>query len=130
MARKKMTELRKYKWGPIEIVGKIEGNPKPLDLEKLADEIIRVEFPTYEQTTIPQMKNAIIRKKQQIRRILNQRVKSAVQGLLEEIRNRKKRVEEDYENGWISSELREHLIAEIEIIENISKKWFPDIEND
>ena len=51
--------------------------PEPLDLEELADEIIRVEYPTYEQTTIPQMKNSIIRKKQQIKFILEQRIKSA-----------------------------------------------------
>jgi len=51
--------------------------PKPLDLEKLADEVIRVEYPTYEQTAIPQMKNAIIRKKQQIKWILEHYLKSA-----------------------------------------------------
>jgi len=55
---------------------------QPLNLEELADEIIRMEYPTYEQTTIPQIKNSIIRKKQQIKFILEQRVKSAVQGYL------------------------------------------------
>jgi len=48
-----------------------------LNIEELADEIIRMEYPTYEQTTIPQMKNSIIRKKQQIKFILEQRIKSA-----------------------------------------------------
>ena len=42
---------------------------KPLDLEKLADEIIRVEYPTYEQAP-PGLKEAIIRKKKLIKQIL------------------------------------------------------------
>jgi len=42
---------------------------KPLDLEELADEIIRVEYPTYEQAP-PGLKEAIIRKKKLIKQIL------------------------------------------------------------
>jgi len=40
-----------------------------LDLEKLADEIMRVEYPTYEQVP-PGLKEAIIRKKKLIKQIL------------------------------------------------------------
>ena len=40
-----------------------------LDLEELADEIIRVEYPTYEQAP-PGLKGAIIRKKKLIKQIL------------------------------------------------------------
>jgi len=40
-----------------------------IDLDKLADEIIRLEFPTYEQA-IPPLRNAIIRKKARIKLIL------------------------------------------------------------
>jgi len=46
---------------------------KPLDLEKLADEIIRVEYPTYEQAP-PGLREAIIRKKQQIKQILERHI--------------------------------------------------------
>ena len=42
---------------------------KPLDLEELADEIIRVEYPTYEQAP-PGLREAIIRKKERIKQIL------------------------------------------------------------
>jgi len=45
-----------------------------LDLEKLADEIIRVEYPTYEQA-IPGLREAIIRKKWQIKRVLERYIK-------------------------------------------------------
>jgi len=40
-----------------------------IDLDKLADEIIRLEFPTYEQA-IPPLRNAIMRKKARIKLIL------------------------------------------------------------
>lgn len=40
-----------------------------LDLEELADEIIRVEYPTYEQAP-PGLKEAIIRKRKLIKQIL------------------------------------------------------------
>jgi len=42
---------------------------KELNLDALADEIIRVIYPTYEQA-IPGMRNAIIQKKQRIKQIL------------------------------------------------------------
>ena len=97
---------------------------EPLNLEALADKIIRVEYPTYEQTTIPQMKNAIIRKKQLIKQILEQVMQSVVQGLKEEIKHEKKAIEskakyDDYYNG-----LRNGYIVATQLI----KKWFPDIE--
>jgi len=47
---------------------------KPLDIEELADEIIRIEYPTYEQA-IPGLREAIIRKKRQIKQILEQRIR-------------------------------------------------------
>ena len=51
---------------------------KPLDLEELADEIIRVEYPTYEQA-IPGLKEAIIRKKWQIKRVLERYIKQTAE---------------------------------------------------
>ena len=45
------------------------------ELDAIADEIIRVLYPTYEQA-IPGMKNAIIQKKQRIRQILEWHIKS------------------------------------------------------
>ena len=45
-----------------------------IDLEKLADEIMRVEYPTYEQA-IPGLREAIIRKKWQIKRVLERYIK-------------------------------------------------------
>ena len=47
---------------------------KKLDLDAIADEIIRVLYPTYEQA-IPGMRNAIIQKKQRIRQILEYHIK-------------------------------------------------------
>jgi len=49
-------------------------NKKELDLDAIADEIIRVLYPTYE-CAIPGMKNAIIQKKQRIRQILEYHIK-------------------------------------------------------
>ena len=49
---------------------------KPLDLEELADKIIRVEYPTYEQAP-PGLKEAIIRKKMLIKQILERHTKQA-----------------------------------------------------
>ena len=49
---------------------------KELNLDALADEVIRVLYPTYEQA-IPGMKNAIIQKKQRIKQILEYHIKSA-----------------------------------------------------
>ena len=46
------------------------------ELDAIADKIIRVLYPTYEQTSIPGMKNAIIHKKQRIRQILEYHIKS------------------------------------------------------
>jgi len=63
------------------------------------------------------------------RGFLTDDVKSAVQGLLKSIKDRKECVEADYQNGWLSQELREHIIAEIEMIENDIKKWFADVIN-
>ena len=51
-------------------------NKKELNLDALADEIIRVFYPTYEQA-IPGMRNAIIQKKQRIKQILEYHIKSA-----------------------------------------------------
>jgi len=44
---------------------------KPLDLEGLADKIVRVEYPTYEQA-IPGVREAIARKKEKIKEVLRQ----------------------------------------------------------
>ena len=49
--------------------------PKTLDLDAIADEIVRVIYPTYEQA-IPGIRNAIIQKKQRIRQILEYHIKS------------------------------------------------------
>ena len=54
-------------------------------------------------------------------------VKSAVQGLLEEVDDIKECVEADYENGWISKRLKEHTIETIEEIESLIKKWLADV---
>ena len=51
-------------------------NKKELNLDALADEIIRVIYPTYEQV-IPGIRNAIIQKKQRIKQILEYHIKSA-----------------------------------------------------
>jgi len=45
------------------------------ELDAIADKIIRVLYPTYEQTSIPGMKNAIIQKKQRIKQILEYHIK-------------------------------------------------------
>ena len=50
-------------------------NKKKLNLDIVADEIIRVLYPTYEQA-IPGMKNAIIQKKLRIKQILEYHIKS------------------------------------------------------
>lgn len=84
--------------------------PKPLNLEKLADEIIRVEYPTYEQTTIPQMKNAIMRKKQIIKQILEQHIKLAVEGALLDINT----------SLWLENKQKVRLI-------DLIIEWFPHI---
>jgi len=59
-------------------VRKIRGaeDKKPLSIEELVDEIIRVEYPTYERA-IPGLREAIIRKKWLIKRILEQRIRQA-----------------------------------------------------
>jgi len=58
------------------------------ELDAIADEIIRVLYPTYEQA-IPGMKNAIIRKRERIKQIL----KSHTSGnSLEECKNAMRRV--------------------------------------
>lgn len=54
------------------------------EIDKLADKIIRVEYPTYEQA-IPPLRNAIIRKKQQIKLILEEYIKHKVHKLIREI---------------------------------------------
>jgi len=48
---------------------------RELNLDGIADEIIRVLFPTYEQA-IPGMRNAIIQKKRQIKEILRYHIES------------------------------------------------------
>jgi len=58
---------------------------------------------------------------------LEKDIKSAVQGLLKSIKDRKECVEADYQNGWISKQLKEHIIETIEEIENLIKEWFPDV---
>jgi len=59
-------------------------NKKELDLDAIADEIIRVLYPTYEQA-IPGMKNAIIQKKHRIKQILEWHIKSGEEkGMVEE----------------------------------------------
>jgi len=49
-----------------------------MDLEKLADEIIRVGYPTYEQA-IPGLREAIIRKKWRIKHILERYIKQTAE---------------------------------------------------
>jgi len=66
-----------------------EGKMPELDLEKLADEIIRVEYPTYEQA-IPGLREAIIRKKRKIKRVLERHIKQTEAGA------EKKKVMEGY----------------------------------
>ena len=58
------------------------------ELDAIADEIIRVLYPTYEQA-IPGMKNAIIQKKQRIRQILKSHTS---ENSLEECKNAMLRV--------------------------------------
>jgi len=82
-------------------------NLKPLDLEKLADEIIRVEYPAYEQAT-PLMKNVILRRKHAIKIILEQYLKSVLQGFTNDVENLSYRMT-------------------IVDIKNLIKKWFPDV---
>jgi len=97
---------------------------KPLDLEVIADKIIRVEYPTYEQTTIPQMKNAIIRKKHLIKQILEQVIQSAVKGLLAEIDELIKWYEECRDKDYhIFTAKRDTAFR----IKTKIKKWFPDV---
>jgi len=104
---------------------------QPLNLEELADEIIRMEYPTYEQTTIPQMKNSIIRKKQQIKFILEQRVKSAVLGLKKEIESKKISIEKLSNKEEVISDTKEKFVSdfnfEIDDILKLIKKWFKDV---
>ena len=59
------------------------------ELDAIADEIIRVLYPTYEHA-IPGMKNAIIQKKQRIRHILEEHHKK--KNTLEECENAMRRV--------------------------------------
>ena len=58
---------------------------------------------------------------------LKKDVKSAVQGLLKKVDGIKECVEADYENGWISKQLKEHTIETIEEIENLIKEWLADV---
>jgi len=90
----------------------LKTKPQPLDLEELADKIIRVEYPTYEQTTIPQMKNAIIRNKHLIKQILEQVMQSAVQGLKEDV------------GTWCFKKFT--TTREYGELVDLIKKWFPD----
>ena len=67
--------------GGCERRGEKEGEVRnrmtePLDLDAIADEIVRVIYPTYEQA-IPGIRNAIIQKKQRIRQILEYHIKSS-----------------------------------------------------
>jgi len=50
---------------------------KPLNLEEMADEIIRVIYPTYDQISVIPLRNAIIRKKERMRLVLEQHIESA-----------------------------------------------------
>ena len=59
------------------------------ELDAIADEIIRVLYPTYEQTSIPGMKNAIIQKRERIRQILKSHTS---ENSLEECKNAMLRV--------------------------------------
>ena len=90
---------------------------RKIRIDELADEIIRVEYPTYEQTTIPQMKNAILRNKYLIKLILKQHLESAIRGLLQEIKREKERYKEIKE-----------VVSGLCIAEEKIKKWFPDVE--
>ena len=53
--------------------------PEPLNLDKLADEIVRIEYPTYEKSQLVTHVNSI---KFQIKLILEQRIKSACEFFL------------------------------------------------
>ena len=50
---------------------------KVLNLEELADEILRVEYPTYENAPSG-MRDAIVRKKRRIKEVLEQHLKSVL----------------------------------------------------
>ncbi len=57
---------------------KMTKTTKPLDLEELADELIRKEYPTYDSPNTPlPTRNNIIRLKERIRLELEQHIKSA-----------------------------------------------------
>jgi len=94
----------------------MEIKPEPLDLEDLADEIIRVEYPTYEQATNPQMKNSIIREKQQIKFILEQRLKSVCEFWLRYKDNPELFCKEQFKIRW------EYYLDIGYLVWNISKK--------
>ena len=96
--------------------------PKLLNLEEIADKIIRVEYPTYEETTVPPLKDAIIRKKQRIKEILEYYLESAIQGFRQELRvglMDKKDVQNTHDDTlFVASSFVRHLI----------KKWFPEVK--
>jgi len=98
---------------------------KYLDLGKLVDEIIRKEYPTYDSQNTPlPIRNRIFFLKGRVRFELEQQIRSAVQGLLDElicevksIENQGKHIYDDYYSG-----LRDGYLIAIKII----KKYFPD----
>ena len=100
---------------------------KSLDLEELADRIIRVEYPTYEQAVIPQLRNAIIRKKQQIKSILEQYLKSVVLGLLREIKLEQEVAKHEHKNDVDRRDYFLGLIHGLNSAESKIKSSFPDI---
>lgn len=65
-------------------------------LEATADEIVRIEYPTYEKA-IPPMRRAITVKKAKIYAILQAAVKSRVEWLLNEIEKKVEEAERDME---------------------------------
>jgi len=87
---------------------------KTLDIKSVADEIIRVEYPTYERAAIPQMRNAIIRKRREVERILKQHIKSACEFYLR------------YRDNW---ELLKSEHPELkEDVEKVTEKYLKRLE--
>jgi len=106
---------------------------KPLDLEEIADELIRAEYKGhYEKLkTIEQLKGSIISRKFEIKQILGQYIKSATQGLLQEIDDKIYKIEEDMVWAREMHDVYLGRTAGLEETKKLIKKWFPNmIENE
>jgi len=112
---------------------------EPLDLEEIADEIIRTEYKGhYEQLkTISQLKSSVNSRKFIIKRTLEQQIKSAVQGLKEDVEKHLLDQEEyillrsiHIPDRKIQDKL-DRIMDKVYILtkngfENKIKKWFPN----